>query len=304
MSPVALSTLLALLLAAGPFEKNDPLIDEGTSLYEQGKFEQALEKYDQAAAAHPRDPRVPYNRGLALHQAGRHEEARQALQRAIELDRGGDGTLTARAHYNLGNVAAALKDRAGALKAYREALKRDPGDELARHNLEVVLRDLPPPSDGPDGGTPDGGAGDGGQPDAGRPDGGRPDGGPDGGGQDAGQRDGGGPDGGADGGKPADGGSGDGGRGDGGEGEQERPGDGGRPGDRPGDGGLDGGLDEQPDGGAPTPADRARLADGGLDVSKLEAEKLLDSMKSAEKSMQLWRFRQKSPKVDPNGKDW
>lgn len=46
------------------------------------------------------------------------------------------------------------------------------------------------------------------------------------------------------------------------------------------------------------------MSDGGLDVSKREAERLLDSIKSSEKNMQLWRFRQKTSKSDPHGKDW
>jgi tetratricopeptide (TPR) repeat protein len=299
MSQVALSMLCAVLLGLGPFEKNDPLIEEGTELYEQGKYDEALAKFDQAGLQHPQDARVAYNRGLALHKAGRNEEAKQALERALELDRAGQGTLAAKSHYNLGNVAAALEDSPRAVREYREALKRDPGDELARHNLEVVLRKLPPRQAGSDGGAPDPGESDGGRPDGGRPDGGAPDAG----GRDAGAHDGGAPDGGSDGGARGDGGAGDGGRGDGGEGQQER-GDAGRPGGgSPGDGGADGG-EQGSDGGAPTPARAGRLQDGGVDVSKQQAEQLLDSMKNSEKNMQLWRFRQKTQKIDPHAKDW
>lgn len=307
MSPLTLSLMAAAVLAMGPFEKNDPLIEQGTALYEQGQFEQALAKFEEAAAQHPQDPRVPYNRGLALHKAGRNEEAKQAFTRAIELDRAGDGALTGKAHYNLGNVAASTEDQKTAVREYREALKRDPGDQLARHNLEVVLKNLPPPQAGPDGGTPDGGSADAGRPDAG-PDAGRPDGGADAGagdgGSDAGAPDGGG-DGGADGGGSGDGGAADGGKGDGGNGEQPKRGDGGQAEDgQRGDAGADGGDGEPRDGGAPEESQRGRLPDGGVDASRLEAEQLLDSMKRTEKTLQSWRFRQKGQKVDPRGKDW
>lgn len=303
MTPFAL--LLAATLAFNPFEKNDPLIDEGTALYEKGQFDQALAKFDEASRQYPQDARVPYNRGLALHKAGRNDEAKQAFDHAIELDRAGDGTLTAKAHYNLGNVAAQSNDKKTALKEYREALRRNPSDELARHNLEVVLRDLPPPQNGNDGGMPDAGK-DAGTPDAGKPDAGRPDAGPDGGtdgGADGGAPDGGTPDGGGDGGAGDGGQTGDGGQGDGGQGQKDQKGDAGQqdnPSQRDGGGGDD---DQRNDAGTPNSAAQL-LPDGGVDKSKAEAEKLLDSMKNSEKNMQLWRFRQKQQKVDPNGKDW
>jgi len=303
-----LPALLCLLggpaLALGPFEKNHPLVDEGMSAYDHQDFEHALEKFDAAAKERPADPRVQYDRGLALHKLGRHEEAKQAFLHAEELDK--DAELKSKIHYNLGNVAAAEGDKKGAIKEYRTALRADPGDELARHNLEVMLRDLPPQqSQGSDGGTPDGGK----SPDAGRPDagqdGGAFDGGADAGRPDGGQGDGGrgdaGPeDGGQDGGDQGDAGQGDGGKGDGGQGDQDKPGDAGQSDQaEKGDGGADGGA-EMADAGAQEA--EARLTDGGMD--KKEAEKLLDSFKSNEKNLQLWRFKQKTQKNQTNGKDW
>jgi len=255
--------------ALGPLEQNHPRVEAGTEAYEQGDYQRALEAYDEAAVEQPQDARVQYDRGLSLYKLGRQEEARVALRRAAELDR--EGALAGKVHYNLGNVEAAAGDTAQAVKELRAALRADPSDQQARHNLEVLLRKVPPrPKSGPDGGTPDAGA----------PDGGR-DGGLDGGLGDAGV--------------------GDGGVGDGGVGDGGRPGDGGLPG--PGDGGLDGGQ-AQPDGGATSQAPRPG-PDGGVDVSRGEAEKLLDSLKNTEKNLQLWRFRQKTQKEHPpHAKDW
>ncbi len=283
--PLAASLAVALggpSWALGPLEKNHPRVEAGAEHYRKEEYLPALEEFDAAAAERPQDPRVQYDRGLALHKLGRQDEARAALRRAAELDR--DGSLAARIHYNLGSVEAAAGDQAQAVKELRAALRLDPTDEQARHNLEVLLRRLPPKQPGgPDGGPPDGGSPDGGSPDGGRPDGG--------------QRDAGAPDGGGDGG--LDGGPGDGGAGDGG-----RPGDGGQPGaPEPGDGGADGGQ-ASPDGGtSPQPA--SLQSDGGVDVSRSEAEKLLDSLKNSEKNLQLWRFRQKTPKEHAShAKDW
>ncbi|MBL8911205.1 MAG: tetratricopeptide repeat protein [Archangium sp.] len=296
--------------AAGPFERNHPEIEAGTEAYDAQNFEEALARYDAAANEKPNDPVVQYNRGLALHKLNRNDEAKQAFNKALELDR--EGKLSSKIHYNLGNVAAANGDKKEAIAEYRAALRKDPDDPLARHNLEVLLKNLPPQqSSGADGGTPDGGGHDGGKPDAGQDggvsdsgvDAGRPDGGqPDGGGGDGGSPDGG-TDAGADGGtQGGDGGQGDGGRGDGGEGNQDKKGDAGQDSESSqGDAGSDGGTEE---GDAGMEQQPQLLPDGGVDVSKKDAEKLLDSLKSSEKNLQLWRFKQKTPRSDPNGKDW
>ncbi len=297
--------------AFSPLEKNLDAVDEGMQAYEQGDFERALEAFDRAQKEKGTDPRVAYNRGLALHKLGRADEAKQAFTRALELDRSGE--YESKIRYNLGTIAAAANQREEAVRELRRALKKDPSDALARHNLEVVLRDLPPKDNktGQDGGSPDGGKADGGRPDAGS-DGGTSDGGSDAGSTDGGAKDGGEGDGGSsgdagtDGGTPQDGGQGDGGRGDGGQGDQDTPGDGGADGGQgdqgaSSDGGTaDGGEERFADGGAGV--EMMGLPDGGM--SKEDAEKLLEPLKRNEKNLQLWRFRQKTQKNDPNGKDW
>ncbi len=305
---VLLSLFASDAQAAGPLERNHPEIAAGTDAYEAGRFEEALLHYDAALKEKPSDPRAHYNRGLALHKLQRNDEAKQALQQALELDRTGE--LAGDVHYNLGNVAAVAGDKKEALRQYRAALRKNPRDELARHNMEVLLRDLPPEdSKGQDGGA-DAGGNDGGRPDggsdAGMPnDGGSDAGAPDGGKPDGGDGDGGLEDGGTDAGTgKGDGGQGDGGSGDGGGGEQSEKGDAGQEDESSqGDAGSDGGTEEESDAGSPQ-EQPAMLPDGGLDVSKQDAEKLLDSMKSTEKNLQLWRFKQKAPKSDPHGKDW
>jgi hypothetical protein len=305
--------------ALGPLEKDHPLVEKGREAYTAGRFEDALAAFEEARKERPDDPAVEFNRGDALAKLGRVDEAKAAFQRVAESNR---PDLKQKAHYNLGNLYATTGKRKEALQEYRRALKLDPTDALARHNFEVVLRDLPPPQNdqGQDGGS-DGGA-DGGS-----------DGGQDGGqdaGADAGQKgDGGSPvDGGTDGGTSeadagtpdagdggADGGGGDGGQGDGGsDGGADG---GGQQGDQQGDGGADGGSDGGQQQGEPEPGDGG--ADGGTggeevdevdagvspeDIDKQEAERLLDAMKQNEKNLQLWRFQQKKKPRKPNEKDW
>lgn len=314
--------------AAGLLEKEHPLIQQGRQAYDAGRYEDALSAFEQAKKERPSDPAVEFNRGDALMKMGRLDEAKQAFQSVADGNSRPD--LREKATYNLGNLHAQTGNTREALKAYRRALTMDPSDEQARHNYEVLLRNLPPPQKGgADGGTDGGqdagqdGGQDGGRPDAGQQDGGTPadaghDGGTDGG-SDAGQDGGmdGGTDGGQDGGQgdagQQDGGQGDGGQGDGGQqdggadaGQDGGPGDGGGQGDGgqsdAGEGQEDQGHES--DGGTLGETDEV---DGGVnpaDIDRQEAERLLDAMKQNEKNLQLWRFQQKKRQRNPNEKDW
>lgn len=295
---VLVAGLASPVWAAGPLEVDHPLVAKGRAAYEAGQYEDALSAFEEAKKERPDDPAVEYNRAVSLAQLGRIAEAKSAFQRVVESKR---PELQEKAWYNLGNIHATTGERKEALQAYRNALRLDPNDELARHNYEVVLRNLPPPQqDGADGGVDggsDGGA-DGGRPDAGqdgghRGDGGRPmDGGMDGG-----------PDGGTDGG--ADGGS-DGGSDGGGDGGQGDAGSDGGSDAGSGDGegeGTDGGTD----GGSEFDERTEDEVDAGFspeDIDRQEAERLLDAMKQNEKNLQLWRFQQKKKQRKANEKDW
>lgn len=282
--------------AMGWFEKNDPRVQAGMEAEEKGDYETALKQYELAQKDFPSSAQLDFNRGHALHKLGRNEEAKQAFEKALEHDK---GELANKIHFNLGNVLAALDKKREAIAEYRQALRVKPNDTHARHNMEVLLKNLPPPPPPtPDGGMSDGGAGDGGRNDGGQADGGR-DGGFDGGSGDGGAQDGGRGDGGQ-----GDGGVGDGGQGDGGAPQPDSKGqDGGSQGQSGRDGGRsDAGADEG-DGGMEDMSPVDESADGGAQMSKKEAERLLDSMKNSEKNLQLWRFQKKKTRA-PDGKDW
>lgn len=278
--------------ALGPFEANPPAVARGLKAFDEGRYEDALKEFNAAEREAPRSPALEYNRGNTLYRLKRYEEAKEAYHRASE---NADASLRERDLYNMGDALAEMGDTKGAIDAFRKALVLEPRDEAARHNLEVLLRQIPPPKSE----TGDGGA------DAGRPDGGQQDGGQDGGGGDGG----------------TDGGQGDGGqRGDGGT----PRGDGGQPGGDAGTGdagqqgtqskalggGEDGGMDagpkpEQADAGVP---ETEQLRDGGVGsgsrFDRNDAERLLDAMKQNERNLQLWRFQQKKKTRKPDGKDW
>jgi len=201
-----LRAVASVVMAASLFSRPDPDVAEGNRLYQDGKYQEAVDAYGRARPRGPEERRrIAHNRGTALLRLGEYGEAREALR---EAQGDADQQLRSRAAFNEGNAAFMMKDLPGAALAFRRALMTDPGFAAARRNLELTLLAM----EQPDAGQPDGGGGDGGGGDGGSPDGGSPDGG---GGDGGGQGDGGG--GGGDGGAP------DGGGGDGGSPAQQKP---------------------------------------------------------------------------------
>jgi Ca-activated chloride channel family protein len=129
--------LLALLAAASPFEAEHPEVRAGNQALQGGDPAAALPRYEAAERDAGQRAEIDFDRGNALQQAGRTEEARAAWRRAAEK---GPAPLASRALQNTASALDAAGDQAGAIRALGEALQRDPANEDARYNLEVLLR--------------------------------------------------------------------------------------------------------------------------------------------------------------------
>jgi Ca-activated chloride channel family protein len=113
------------------------LTEKGRREYQGGNHPQALEAFESAARARPEDPAIRFNVADGLYKNGRYEEA-ATLFRSLGHDTSAPFAPAAR--YNLGNSLYQRQDYEGAIKAYRDALRLAPGDEDARRNLELALR--------------------------------------------------------------------------------------------------------------------------------------------------------------------
>ncbi|MGI0088590.1 MAG: tetratricopeptide repeat protein [Nitrosotalea sp.] len=65
--------------------KIQDLIKKGTSLVEDGKYEEALECFENALALNPNDPDIINKKGVALRSLGRNGEAIECFNRSLEI---------------------------------------------------------------------------------------------------------------------------------------------------------------------------------------------------------------------------
>ncbi|HKV07145.1 MAG TPA: tetratricopeptide repeat protein, partial [Thermoanaerobaculia bacterium] len=113
---------------------------EAIDAWEAGTPEEAVAPAETALRLAPDDPEVQYNAGTANLAAGsgRERKAEKLLEVAA---REGRPELAPQAFYNLGNARLAMNDPAGAVQAYKQALRLNPGDVNAKWNLELALKE-------------------------------------------------------------------------------------------------------------------------------------------------------------------
>lgn len=298
-------------------QRNHPEVQRGLDALSEGRAEDAKKAFSAAEEALGRDPRLTYDAALADAARGELDQAMEGFRAAAEAS--DDANLRARARVGLGNALRKLKKYDDAAAAYRDALLEDPSVDAARRNLEIAQRmkavqAAQPPSDNEGEDGEQGDEGEDGQSNDEESDG-----------ED-----------GADAGVPDASESGDGGSAQDSGGEDERgdggtsPDGGGSPedGDAGTDGGAsNGGADDGPDAGVSDGASDSRgqdagdrgddgVPDGGAtsgarrpdegeapDLSRQEAEAILDALQAEEKALERKRLIERF-KGRPVEKDW
>lgn len=136
-----ITTLLAIALAGAAVHAQDNravdrALREGNAAYRKDSVAQAAAAYEQAAG----DPRGSFNLGNALYKQQQYDKAKERFDAAAKATT--DPKAQARAYHNLGNSMLELKKPEEAVKAFKEALKRNPADEDTRYNLAYAQRML------------------------------------------------------------------------------------------------------------------------------------------------------------------
>ena len=162
MSSKVIATLLFILglFAAMPspgFSASPrQLVAKGNAAYREGKYDEALSAYEEAAVVSPESACIYYNKGTALYRKGDYRAAADAFKKAAVKSK--DVSLEARSRFNLGNCAfrearrqqdsdlnKALEACTRSVRHYQEALDLVPDFKEAAENIEVVrlvMKDL------------------------------------------------------------------------------------------------------------------------------------------------------------------
>lgn len=112
------------------------LNEEGSKLYQEGRFTDALNRFLRAQVEQPGLPQLDFNAGAALYQTDELEWGIRETQRALNAEL---PDLRASAHYNMGNAYFRLDRFQDAYEEYKKTLRDNPGDVDAKVNLELAL---------------------------------------------------------------------------------------------------------------------------------------------------------------------
>ncbi len=130
---------LSLVLFSAFFDSPSSLNQKGNQLFEEKRYQSALETYRKAQVKKPAQPEILYNLGTTLYQVNQFQEAEEKLQKAIAQNPS-DKSFLARNWYNYGNALYRLGQFDKAIDAYKKTLDLDPKDKDAKHNLEILLK--------------------------------------------------------------------------------------------------------------------------------------------------------------------
>lgn len=130
---------LALLAASSAFAGYADAVRKGNKAFVEKDYATALEKYREAETDRPTSPEIDYNLGGALFQQGKYEEAVDKYTHALNTT---DPKLAGAAQFNLGNTYYRMQDYVKAISAFEEALKINPKDMDAKYNLELARKML------------------------------------------------------------------------------------------------------------------------------------------------------------------
>lgn len=120
----------------------ESLRERGIALHRAGRLDEAERVYADALRANPNDADVLHMQGVLAHQRGRHTQAVELIYRAISCGAAGPSV-----HVSLAGALMALDRQAEALSNYDAALRLQPGYAAALSGSAVALRELQRPAE-------------------------------------------------------------------------------------------------------------------------------------------------------------
>ena len=114
-----------------------PAHEKGKSLYQQGQYDEALERLQHAVREEGRSVQARYWLGMTWFALGKNDEALKAFRRAVQLDK-----RWAPGHIGMGMVYSRFPNRRlDARKAFRRAIEADPDNADIQYYLGMTYMD-------------------------------------------------------------------------------------------------------------------------------------------------------------------
>ncbi len=150
LSTIALTVTLLLAACGGTSliadDEGPQAIEVGNKAYSAEMYEPALNAYAIAMESMPERSEPTYNTANTLY---RQQRFREAVDLYDEILASSDIALFDWTTFNVGNALYEAGDPEQAIEMYKEALRNNPDDMEAKHNLELALAHLPQPPQPP-----------------------------------------------------------------------------------------------------------------------------------------------------------
>lgn len=116
----------------------DELIEIGITLHDAGKYEEAIEKYDEAIKQNPNNPMAYYEKSYSLMHLQRNKESLNAALKASEFNSG----LLYSTYIQLGNCLDISKYHKESELVYEKAFAIDSSSHLLYYNMGITKANL------------------------------------------------------------------------------------------------------------------------------------------------------------------
>jgi len=113
---------------------------QGDRAYDRVQFKEAEKHYRTAADRDMGNSKAVYNLGNTLYQQGKFEDAAQRFQQVASLEK--DPLTKADALHNLGDAFLKQRKFKDAVRAYEESLRNRPADPGTKQNLQMAKKKL------------------------------------------------------------------------------------------------------------------------------------------------------------------
>ena len=134
--------LIILLIASMQFafaQEADRLINKGNEAYRAQQYEKAAQAYKEALEKNPNNATASFNMGNALFKEKKFEEAAKVFEEAVKNTT--EKKMQSQLYYNEGVSFTQQKKLDESITSYKQSLRINPSDSLARENLQRALNE-------------------------------------------------------------------------------------------------------------------------------------------------------------------